>query len=448
MGPRTGVWSLVFGVWCLPTGFSPRLGRLNPLAPWGAFSYERPVTGFRRLLLIVVLLDGLNPWLALGQIDPVKRELFQFGYNAALEGHPPLAAYAFYYRNDPGFLKTNLTLRLAVAPTYVDSELGFAQALGENTDVGLGVSGGGYADSYNEIDQGKYLPKQSFDGFGGGLSGGLYHLFDPGHLIPLYGVLRGSARYATYAPTQETAPDFQVPGDQGLFGVRTGLRWGGREPTLFPELAMELSIWYEGEFRPWADSYGFNNDRSLQHQSHLFWSEAFLAYTLPEWKHRFELGLTAGTSIDADRFSAYRLGALLPLASEFPLSLPGYFYQELSADQFVLISGNYIVPVGPNHRWNLYANGATAVVDYLPGLEQPGNWNSGVGAGVFYTSPSWRVMLGYGYGIDAIRSSGRGAQSIGILVQLDLTHAKEAFYKPEPASHWRGLQRVIGVLGN
>src|SRR5216684_1719793 len=79
--------------------------------------------------------------LALGQIDPVKRELIQFGYNAPLEGHPPLSAYAFYYRNQPDFLHTNLTLRLAIAPTYVDSELGISQALGAHTDLGIGVAG-------------------------------------------------------------------------------------------------------------------------------------------------------------------------------------------------------------------------------------------------------------------------------------------------------------------
>lgn len=404
--------------------------------------------GLGRLLLWVVVLDGVSIWRAPAQLDPVKRELFQFGYNAALEGHPPLAAYAFYYRNDPGFLKTNLTLRLAIAPTYVDSELGFANALGQSTDFGLGVSGGGYADSYNEIRQGKYLPDESFDGYGTGLSASLYHLFNPGQLVPLNGLLRGSARYATFSPTSDTASGFQVPGDQMLLSVRTGLRWGGREPTLFPALAMELSVWYDFEYRPYAQSYGFGNDRSLEPRTHLFWGEAFLAYTLPQWKHRFELGLTAGTSIDPDRFSAYRMGALLPLSSEFPLSLPGYFYQELSARQFALLGGNYIVPLEKSGRWNVTATAATAYVDYLPGLTQPGNWNSGVGAGVFYASPSWRVMLGYGYGFDAIRSSGRGAQSIGILVQLDLAHAKEAFYKPEPASQWRGLQRVIGVLGD
>src|SRR5437764_14714350 len=83
------------------------------------------------------------------QIDPSKRELIQLGYNLPLEGSGPINAYAFYYLNLPQFVHTNLTLRLAVAPVYMDSELGFARALGEYTDLGVGLAGGGFADTYS-----------------------------------------------------------------------------------------------------------------------------------------------------------------------------------------------------------------------------------------------------------------------------------------------------------
>jgi hypothetical protein len=272
-------------------------------------------------------------------------------------------------------------------------------------------------------------------------------LFNPGYMIPLNGVLRGTMRYASYSPNSKTADNFEVPDPMGIFNVRAGLRWGGREPTLFPALAMELSAWYEGSFRTRADTYGFN-DRQIESQSHLFWAEAFLAYTFPQLKHSFNINLTAGTSFGADRLSAFRLGGLLPMASEFPLSLPGYYYQELTAERFVLMAGSYIVPLDTRHRWNVTATAATAAVDYLPGFDQPGHWNSGVGGGVFYTSPSWRVMIGYGYGIDAIRSHGRGANSIGFLLQLDLERASDAFISPGNPGPWRGIQKILGVLGS
>ena len=44
------------------------------------------------------------------QIDPEHRELFQLGYNQPLEGRGPIAGYAYYYHNEPGFIRTNLTL--------------------------------------------------------------------------------------------------------------------------------------------------------------------------------------------------------------------------------------------------------------------------------------------------------------------------------------------------
>lgn len=405
----------------------------------------RVIRNWRGLSLAVVTVFGSG--VVLGQIDPVRRQLIQIGYNAAFEGHAPLSAYAFYYQNEPDFVRSNLTLRLAIAPTYLDSELGIDHVLDPNTSVGIGLAGGGFYDSYYEVRQGKYYPSESYDGFGSGGSLSLYHLFDPGKMIPLYGLLRGTARYATYDDTSDTAPNFKVPQDMAIFSVRTGLRFGGREPTLFPDLAMELSIWYEGQFRTQSDTYGFG-DRQIQAQSHLFWGEAFLAYTFPELKHSFAINLTAGTSIDADRLSAYRLGGFLPMSNEFPLSLPGYYYQELTARRFALAAGNYILPLDHKRRFNLTATAATATVDYLPGLEQPGRWNSGVGGGVFYTTPTWRVMLGYGYGIDAIRDSGRGAHSIGFLLQLDLEPAKGAFFKPQPPGSWPGFRRIIGVIGS
>lgn len=389
---------------------------------------------------------GVNP--ARGQIDPIKRELIQFGYNAAFEGHPPLSAYAFYYRNQPDFLRTNLTLRLAMAPTYLDSELGILEAISAHTDIGIGVAGGGFADSFNEIRRGKLIPTESFDGFGGEVNASVYHLFNPGYLIPLNGVVRGIVHYATYADASQTAASFRLPDPMGIFSVRTGLRWGGREPTLFPSLAMELSLWYQGEFRSEADAYGFNSDRAVRSHSHLFWGEAFLAYTLPKWRHSFNLSLTAGTSVQADRFSAFRLGGFLPLVAEYPLSLPGYYYQELTAESFALLAGSYTVPLDEHQTWNVTVTAATAAVDFLPGMEQPGHWHSGVGAGVFYTSRTWRVMLDYGYGIDAIRSGGRGAHSIGFLFQIDLEPAREAFFKAEPPGRWRGFERMLGVFGS
>ena len=124
-----------------------------------------------RSVLLLILAGWVGPFTAPAQIDPVKRDLIQLGYNVALEGHAPLDAYVFYYRNDPEFLGTNMALRLAVAPTYLDSELGIRHAISENTDLGIGVAGGGFADDYYEVRQGTFRPAESFNGYGAEASG-------------------------------------------------------------------------------------------------------------------------------------------------------------------------------------------------------------------------------------------------------------------------------------
>jgi hypothetical protein len=401
----------------------------------------------QRLKLLLPALALLSPMFASAQIDPVKRDLVQMGYNQALEGHAPFAGYAFYYHNQPDFLRTNQTLRLAVAPVYLDSELGFMHGLGPRTDFAIGLGGGGFADSYNEIHGGTYYPSQSFGGSGGEISASVYHLFNPEDQIPLNLIVRGTAHYAVYDRGDSTAATFQLPPDHGEFSARTGLRWGGMEPTLFPALAMELSVWYEGQFRSDSGPYGYaGNPYELRQQSHLFWTEAALTYTLPKSQQNFSVRLTAGTSVDADHFSAYRLGGFLPLVSEFPLTLPGYYYQEISARQFALLNASYLVPLDKRQRWNLDVNVSSTFVDYLPGEGQPGHWLNGVGGGILYRSPSGRfkMVLDYAYGIDAIRSDGRGASSIGILMQWDLGKPYGEKLNPAQPNRWRGWQWLFG----
>jgi hypothetical protein len=385
------------------------------------------------------------PVVAFAQIDPVKRDLVQFGYNQPLEGQSPVAGYAFYYHNQPDFLRTNLTLRLALAPVYLDSELGFVHGLGPQTDFAIGAAGGGFADSYNEIRGGSYIKGESFEGDGGEVSASVYHLFNPDDLIPLNYVLHTAAHYSTYSHNDTTAMNFIVPDDGTTFNVRTGLRYGGIEPTLFPDLAMELAVWYEGQFRSDGGVYGINGDRRLEPASHLFWGSAALSYTFPDSKQNIFIRLVAGTSVNADRMSAFRLGGFLPLIAEYPLSLPGYYYQEFSARQFVLLNASYLLPITRDQQWNLEFNGASALVDYLPGTQQPGDSLSGVGAGILYRSPSnkFKIIASYEYGIDAIRSHGRGANSLSLLLQFDLEKIAGHDFSPTQPSTWNGLQHLF-----
>jgi hypothetical protein len=399
------------------------------------------VIKLRPWLWVLIVAGFLGPSAAFAQIDPTNRDLIQLGANRNIEGAQPISAYAFYYRNRPDFLdNTNLTLRLAIAPTYVDSELGIKNLLGDNTDLGIGLAGGGFADNYYEVEGGKYFPEQSFSGAGTTFSTSLYHLFDPGRLIPLNGILRGEIHYAGYSHNNDTDSSFAVPDSVTSMNVRTGFRFGGMEPVLFSAVALELSGWYMGQFRLDPQNYGYVSDPyHLNAASHLFWGRALFAYTLTNSQQSFMVNITGGGSADADRFSAYRIGSLLPQGAEFPLMLPGYYSQEFSATKFVDFEGMYHIPVSCDKRWTMNLVGGTAYVDYLPGTGQSGRWNTGVGGGPGYISHSgaWKIMLDYCYGFDAIRDNRRGSQSIGLLMQIDLERYPSEDSAPSDDGFWK-----------
>lgn len=169
--------------------------------------------GTLRLVVALILCSSFSVY---SQIDPYKRELIQFGYNLPIQGRAPLSAYAFYYINIPEFLHTNVTFRVAVAPVYMDSEIGISRAFGRYTDLGIGLEGGGFAESYAEIRQGKYLKGESFTGHGGGASMSIYHRFNPEQRIPLNGVFRTEMHYSVYARDDDTEDNFALPPDRGV----------------------------------------------------------------------------------------------------------------------------------------------------------------------------------------------------------------------------------------
>ncbi len=394
-------------------------------------------------LLIAGLLAGAQCGRA--QIDPEKRQLVQLGYNYHLTGSAPLNAYGYYYFNQPQFVRTNLTLRLAIAPVYLDGELGIA-GIAPDTDLGIGFAGGGFAESYFEMRSGDWIRDESFLGHGGGGGMSLYHLFNPTSRIPLSLVLRVAPHFNAYEADDDTSPAFVLPADQWSLRFRGGLRWGGREPLLNPRLAMEVSAWYETSLREEPGPYGFNGDRRVEEWVQNLWGRALLIYTIEGWEHQLEINLAGGTSWDADRFSAFRMGGFLPLAEEFSLPMPGYFFQEISAESYGYFGVAYRVPIDAANRWQLKAFATAALLDYLPGLELEEDLLSGIGAGIGYNAPSgaWQAIVAYGYGFQAVRPDDLSGHSIGFLLQFDLERHRHPESQPpvNPYSS-RGLLRLF-----
>jgi hypothetical protein len=359
---------------------------------------------------------------AQAQIDPVRRDLVEFGYDQPIEGHAPVGAYVFYYLSRPQFVDADNALRLALSPVYLDGEWGVRNALGPQTDLAIGASGGGFASDYNEIRAGRWLRDQSFTGLDGGVDISAYHLFDPGARVPVYGILRGDFRYVAFERDSRNPPQFVLPDNQPIASVRAGLRAGGIEPMLAPEVAGELSAWYETQVRLNPGTYGFDADRSVQRTVQRFWGRALLVYTLPQLRHRIAFSIVGGTSVHPDRLSAWRIGGVLPLDSEFPLLLPGYYEGEFSARNFMLAGGDYAVPLDRAEHWQLGVGAAAARIGYTPGLEGPHAWNGGMSASLAYApdTKAWRASLVYGRAFDAVRNGHRGADSISLLMEFDL----------------------------
>ena len=364
----------------------------------------------------------------LAQVDPFHRSLLQLGYDQALQGAGPQSLYAYYYYNNPEIAGTNIALRLATAPAYVDGELGFKRPFWATGDIGLGLYGGAFGANYYEVRQGKYYRSQSFYGNGGGTALSLYQRLNPGMRLPLNLVLRGGFIYSAFADTSHTADDFELPDNQPMPFTRVGLRLAGKEPRLYPDLMLEASVWFSRQWRLNSGPYGYDGDRAVNTWSDLYWAYAAMAYSWTNIGHRLSFAATAGATGNADRFSAWRLGGVLPLIAEFPLILPGYYYQELSAQRFVHLYASYLLPLDTATRFQLRFEAATALIDYLDGFEQPTRWQTGVGCGLVFTPRNkvMRVVLRYGYGINAVRDGeDEGAHSVGVLFQFDFDQYKQ-----------------------
>ncbi len=380
------------------------------------------------------------------QIDPVERELIHIGYNQPIAGRTPLSVYAFYLHNQTNFIRDDWTLRAAIAPVWLDTQLGWKGLLGPDTDLAIIAAGGGFARDYNELRLGEWKEGESFNGHGFTAGLAVYHLFNPSSRLPLNGLVALTTEGSYYTPTSDTDPDFTLPRDSTSPVARVGLRLGGEEPDFRSPFALEVSAWYEARWRPEFGAYGFGGDRQVEELPQLFWARILGRAATEDRRHDAEVSLTAGSGVHVDRMSAYRLGGMLPFSSEFPLMIPGYYYQELSSDAFILLSGNYSFGITPDSSWRLALFGATSSLSYVDGLDYPGTTHSGVGGGVSWHSPhqNWIATGFYGYGLDARRGDDTGGQMVGLLLQYDFLGSGgwQRFLATPRLSH--GLLRLFG----
>jgi hypothetical protein len=401
------------------------------------------LTTSRRLLAGITLLTLIG-YAAQAQIDPAPRQLLNLGVDSSLHDQGPMGAYAFYYWNMPNVPTTNEVLRFAIAPVYIDSDLGFKNLLGDHTDLAVGAFGGLYANSYQEVDAGDWKKDESFDAANAGARVSIYHLLNPGGTIPLTFVARESVNYVSFMEGRSTSEAFELPQNQPILTTRAGFRWGGMEPVLTPKLAMEVSGWYEMDNRTDSGSYGFGDDRRLETTTQRIFGRMQFHYLTLETHNYIIFSLQGGVNLNPDRLGCFRLGGMLPYTKEFPLLIPGYYFQELSAKSFGLVNLYYGVPLDSARNWNWFGTGAAGVVDYVDTTGQPGAFNSGVGTGLAYipTSRRWKLLTEFGYGFEAERSNGRGGYSIGFAFQYNF-----GAVETDSDKAWKQLEQSAGHAG-
>ena len=378
------------------------------------------------------------------QMDPARRFQLEGGYEQGLGQPGPKAPYFFAYLNRPGVLGSSSTLRLAIAPVYLDGELGLKNAFGRYADAGIGLSGGGYAFGQTEVFRGDEKRGESFIGHGGGPSISVYPHFGKLGPAPLNGVLRVAASYADYRRNSATAPQFVLPPNEWTAMFRAGLRYGGQPPGLDRAPAMELSAWWESREREHSIPYGYNGDRVAQGQTNLYWWRGLFNYTMKDGV-RLGAGTSIGGGTGVDRFSAYRLGGMLTLNSEFPLILPGYFAQEIAAERYAHLWLRGGVPLDDMKKFvfNVFAAGAT--ITPVTGTDAGGAQHLGVGTGIEFAprKGALRGMLSYGYSPTAERGGGRGGHGVALSLELNLAATSNVPASRQTDSQ-QGLRWLLG----
>lgn len=380
---------------------------------------------------------------ASAQIDDTKRLLLEGGYEGGLGSPGPASPYAFLYVNRPGAAGPGSAWRLALAPVYLDTELGLPRAFGGRTDIGLGFSGGGYAFGNAQVHRGDEKTGESYIGHGLAPSVSLYPRIGDVGQVPVSGVFRLSAVYTDFQRADRTDESYEPPPDEWTGVARAGVRAGGVEPGMDRGRAAEASLWAETRVRDRPASYGYAGDRYARRNVNLIWARVQLS--LPAGSARVSGGLNAGSGGQIGRLTAYRLGGMLTQTSEFPLILPGYFAQEISARRFVHAWAQTALPAGDSKRFTIEFTAAAANVSPVRGTDPGGVGHAGLAAGFGFSPPdgALRAGLTYGFAPTALRGKRRGAQAFALVVEIDFL-PREPKDGGRPMTRQQGLRWLLG----
>ena len=276
----------------------------------------------------------------------------------------------------PHVLDEDVYLRLVIPPGYLISVLIHDHWPSRNSAVGVG---GGLWAVRRLSSRTSASRKRSRSPVTRPGRHSAYYLRGPkiGGLRPLEGQIRANPKYVWYDRTDDTSGRFRLPENTAICDGRVGIRLGGVPLKLFPDVAMEVSLWHAVTYRDTAGRYGFaERTETTKHLTQRTWTRVGAIYTF--WGTQASAFLNAGIAEDADPLPAFRLGGGLRLRPEFPLMLHGYNIEEIFARRFWLVNLTYRFPLWPGQdRVHLQLLGDYARVDYIQG-RSASRWSWGM----------------------------------------------------------------------
>jgi hypothetical protein len=195
--------------------------------------------------------------------------------------------------------------------------------------------------------------------------------------------------------------------------VRAGVRLGGVPPELFPNAALEASLWHTISYRDTAGRYGLpERPQQSEHLTQRTWTRLGGIYAFSGTQA--SAFVNAGIAEDTDALSAFRMGGGLRLRAEFPLLLHRYNVEEIFARSFWLVNLAYRFPMWPGQdRAHLQLLADYARVEYVRDHRLPRNGLAGVGVNLSVAlTKHITLAVGYGYGVDAPRHRGFGGHDV------------------------------------
>ncbi len=370
----------------------------------------------KKILLAVAILFLINQ-AVFAQVDVERRRTVILQTElGAYHSDEELNAFGYYWYNQNNFPWTNSALRVIFAGIFVDSELSIFLPSSTNTAVGIGGGGGLLLDSVTPYNMGKYVAKTSFYGDAVNIRGFINQTIPNPSPIPINVRATYGVAGSFYRKTSDTK-NFDLPDDMLVQFVGAELRVGGIEPGLTSVRGAELYLSADVNYRTGFDGFGPVAANYPQHSEYerLFGS---LGGKIPIGPTVLFPRIAGGLGENLDQISAWKIGGNLVGVEPYAYMLHGYYTRELFASDFALGNLAWTFPIC--HKYgitgNLYAD--WALIKLTPPSSRDWDNYFGFGAAVGFRGP-WQVntLVGYGYGVNAVRRGDRGGHEISLALE-------------------------------